>query len=98
MDLTSLNFDLSEDTLTAFMSSVTTAEFALFADASDDDPATMLGNMALIAARRLGHAKITRKDIDELPISSLVPLIEKAARAPRPKGARLAALLDEISK
>ncbi|MEW6874753.1 hypothetical protein [Trueperella pyogenes] len=98
MEIHELNFDLSEDTLTAFMSSVTTAEFALFADTNDDDPATMLGNMALIAAHRLGHSKITRKDIAEMPISSLVPLIEKAAKAPRPKGARLAALLDEISK
>lgn len=91
----SLNLD--EDTVLGFMNTLTVGEFTTIAP-DDEHPEESLYNLAVIAARRLGHHTLTREDIGHLPIAQLAPLIEKAAAISPTAPDVLGPLLLDISK
>lgn len=102
--LPELDLALDIEALNSFFTTLTTLELQHVMDLGldtenegDVDLSEMFSVLGVMAARRLGHKKITKNDLAEVPISQISALISKASHTPPTLNQRTLDLLAELS-
>lgn len=99
-----LTFDLDTEAMMQFFSTLTTLELehAMNLGLAVEDGLTepsisdMFGILGVMAARRLGHKKITKTDIETIPLAHVSALISKASHTSPTVNQRTLDLLAEL--